>query len=138
MTELYQEYTLNGRADWQAVVATVKAAAPTMASDGRPMRVILVDDGADRLDEQVKFYFKAVIEPIAEQVWLEGRRFSPRAWHKMMKREFLPPVEMRLPDGTVEMVEPSIARGEITVGEMAEYTKKVEAHVATTYGVQFD
>lgn len=138
MTELYREFTLRGRADWAEVVSTVRAAAPTMARDGRPMRVILVDADGDRLDEQVKFYFKAVIEQIAEQIWIEGRRYSPRAWHRLMKTTFLPPVEMRLPDGTVEMMEPSIARGEITVAEMAEYTEKVSAHAAVDYGVQFD
>lgn len=109
-----------------------------MARDGRPLRVILADSDGDRLEEQVKFYWKAVIEPIAAQVHVDGRRFSEKAWHKHMKRLFLPPTEVRMPDGTVEMMEPSIARGEITVGEMAEYTTKVSAHAAADYGVQFD
>ncbi len=138
MTEIYREFTLRGRADWQEVVAMVKAAAPTMARDGRPLRLILVDEGEDRLEEQVKFYFSAVIEPIAEQVWLDGRRFSEKAWHEQLKGMFLPPREMHMPDGTVQMVPPSIARGEITVGAMAEFIMKVEAHAATTYGVVFD
>ncbi len=110
MTEIYREFTLRGRADWQEVVAMVKAAAPTMARDGRPLRLILVDEGEDRLEEQVKFYFSAVIEPIAEQVWLDGRRFSEKAWHEQLKGMFLPPREMHMPDGTVQMVPPSIAR----------------------------
>lgn len=138
MTEIYREFALRGRADWQEVVAAVKAAAPTKARDGRPLRLILVDEGEDRLEEQVKFYWSAVIEPIAEQVWLDGRRFSEKAWHEQLKGMFLPPREMRMPDGTVQMVPPSIARGEIAVGAMAEFIMKVEAHAATTYGVVFD
>ncbi|WP_042886311.1 hypothetical protein [Cupriavidus necator] len=138
MAEVYREFTLRGRADWQAVIATVKAAAPAMASDGRPLRVILVDDGADRTEEQVRFYWVAVIEPIAEQAVVVGCRFSKATWHKHMKERFLPPEEHRLQDGRVVLVEPSIARGEITVGAMAEYIRQVEAHAASTYGVVFD
>ncbi|SCU73473.1 conserved hypothetical protein [Cupriavidus necator] len=138
MIEVYREFVLRGRADWQEVVATVKAAAPTMASDGRPMRVILVDDGADRTEEQVRFYWAAVIEPIAEQAVVAGCRFTKATWHKHMKERFLPQKEHRLSDGRIVLVEPSIARGEITVGAMAEYMREVEAHAASTYGVVFD
>lgn len=138
MTEIYREFSLRGRADWQEVVATVKAAAPTMASDGRPMRVILVNDDADRTDEQVRFYWVAVIEPIAEQAVVAGCRFTKATWHKHMKEQFLPPKEHRESDGRIVLVEPSIARGEITVSAMAEYTRQVEAHAASTYGVVFD
>lgn len=138
MTEAYREFVLRGRADWQAVVATVKSAAPTMASAGRPMRVILVDDGVDRTEEQVRFYWVAVIEPIAEQAVVAGCRFTKATWHKHMKERFLPPKEHRLQDGRVVLVEPSIARGEITVGAMAHYINEVEAHAATAYGVIFE
>ncbi|WP_316150069.1 recombinase [Cupriavidus sp. BIC8F] len=138
MTNIYREFTLRGRADWRAVVDTVKAAAPAMAGDGRPLRVILVDDGADRTEEQVRFYWKAVIEPIAEQAVVAGCRFTKATWHKAMKEMFLPPKEHRLSDGRIVLVEPSIARGEITVGAMAEYMRQVEAHAASTYGVVFD
>ncbi|CAG2126879.1 hypothetical protein LMG31506_00218 [Cupriavidus yeoncheonensis] len=138
MTEVYREFTLRGRADWAEVVSTVRAAAPIMARDGRPMRVILVDEGADRSDEQVRFYWVAVITPIAEQAVVAGHRFSKAAWHKNMKERFLPPKELRRPDGQIVLAEPSIARGEITVGAMAEYTRQVEALAACTYGVVFD
>lgn len=133
-----REIVLRGRPDWAEVVATVRAAAPSMARDGRPLRVILADDGEDRLEEQVKFYWKAVIEPIAAQAVVDGQRFTPRAWHKHLKDQFLPPKEMRLTDGRVILAEPSIARGEITVGAMAQYINEVEAHAATAYGVVFD
>lgn len=138
MTEIYREFTLRGRADWAEVVSTVRAAAPIMARDGRPMRLILVDEGADRTEEQVRYYWKAVIDPIAEQAVVAGQRFSKTAWHKNMKERFLPPKELRRTDGQIVLVEPSIARGEITVGAMAEYIRQVEAHAAYTYGVVFD
>ncbi|HVI92102.1 MAG TPA: hypothetical protein VM659_27680 [Dongiaceae bacterium] len=138
MTEIHREFILRGRADWQEVVATVRAAGPAMAKRGTPLRLVLVDGAQDRLEEQVKFYWSAVIEPIAEQVWIGGRKFSAKAWHVEMKERFLPVHEMRMPDGTVRMVAPSIARGEITVGAMSEYTKKVAAHAASELGVQFD
>lgn len=136
--ELYREFVLRGRADWAEVVSTVRAAAPYMAERGRPLRLILADEGADRLEEQIRAYWKAVIEPIADQVVVDGQRFSPRAWHKHMKSRFLPPVELRMPDGTVAEIEPSIARGEITIARMAEFTREVEAHAAADLGVIFD
>lgn len=135
---LRREIVLRGRPDWAEVVATVREAAPSMARAGRPLRVILADDGGDRLDEQVKFYWKAVVEPIAAQAVIDGQRFTPRAWHKHLKGQFLPPKEMRLPDGSVTFAEPSIARGEITVGAMAHYINEVKAHAATAYGVIFE
>jgi hypothetical protein len=138
MTELYREFTLRNRADWQGVVAAVKSGAPAMAGKGRPMRVILVDDDADRTEEQVRFYWTAVIAPITEQAVVAGHRFSKATWHKHMKELFLPPKELRQQDGRIVLVETSIARGEITVGAMAEYIRQVEAHAAYTYGVVFD
>lgn len=138
MSALFREFSLRGRADWAEVVATVRAAAPTMARDGRPLRVILADDDQDRLEEQVRAYFSLVIEPIAEQVWVDGRRFEVKAWHVHMKEKFLPSREMRLPDGTVKMVQPSIARGEISVRAMSEYMTKVAAHAASELGVQYE
>lgn len=109
-----------------------------MARDGRPLRVILTDDDQDRLEVQVKAYWSSLIEPIAEQVWVEGQRFSEKAWHISMKERFLPARELRLPDGSIKFVQPSIARGEITVREMSQYMTKVAAYAATTHGVQFD
>lgn len=138
MAELYREFVLRGRADWREAAATIKAAAPGMAARGAPLRLILADEAQDRLEEQVRAYFKAVIEPIADQVVVDGQRFSARAWHKWMKRRFLPPVEMRMPDGTVAEIEPSIARGEITLARMAEFTREVEAFAAAEMGVIFD
>ncbi|MDE4918295.1 hypothetical protein ACUXAV_000334 [Cupriavidus metallidurans] len=138
MSELFREFSLRGRADWAEVVATVRAAAPTMARDGRPLRVILADDDQDRLEEQVRAYFSLVINPIAEQVWVDGRRFEAKAWHLHMKDKFLPVREVPLPDGTIKLVQPSIARGEITVGAMSEYMTKVAAHAAADLGVQYE
>ncbi|NSX14975.1 recombinase [Cupriavidus taiwanensis] len=138
MTEVYREILLRGRADWAEVVSTVRAAAPAMARAGRPLRVILADEDQDRLEEQIRYYWSAVIGPIAEQVWADGRRYSPKAWHLHMKDKFLTARELRLPDGSIKFVQPSIARGEITVGQMAEYTTRVTAYAAADLGVQFD
>lgn len=138
MAEGFREFTLRGRADWAEVVATVRAAAPPMARDGRPLRVILVEEEQDRLEAQVKAYWSLLIEPIAEQVVVQGRRFAEKAWHLHMKDKFLPAREMRLPDGTIKLVQPSIARGEISVRAMSEYMTKVAAHAASDLGVQFD
>lgn len=138
MAEVYREIVLRGRADWAEVVSTVRAAAPSMARDGRPLRVILADEDQDRLETQVKAYWSLIIEPISEQVWVDGRRFVPKAWHLHMKNLYLPARELRLPDGSLKFVQPSIARGEITVGQMSEYMTKVAAHAASELGVQFD
>lgn len=108
-----------------------------MARDGRPLRVILVEEEQDRLESQVKAYWSMVIKPIAEQVWVDGQRFSEKTWHHHMKDLFLPARELRMPDGSIKLVQPSIARGEITVGQMAEYMTKVCAHASQDYGVIF-
>ncbi|AOY90542.1 hypothetical protein BKK79_00895 [Cupriavidus sp. USMAA2-4] len=138
MAGIYREFALRGRADWAEVVSTVRAAAPDMARQGAPMRLILAAEDHDRLEIQVRHYWAAVIEPIAEQVWLEGRQYSARAWHQHMKERFLPAREMRMPDGSIKQVQPSIARGEISIAAMTEYMTKVSAYAAADLGVQFE
>ncbi|MDB0529163.1 hypothetical protein LBW56_21005 [Ralstonia solanacearum] len=56
MTNLYRHFTLKNRGGSHAAVEQMRAVAPTMARNGRPLHIILVDGNQDRLEEQVRFY----------------------------------------------------------------------------------
>lgn len=133
--QLHREFLLTSEGPAAAMWQFVKSNARPFAERGQPLRVIVTDEEEDRLEQQIRYYFGVVIKAIAENVWVEGRRFSKESWHEHFARKFLPPSEMVLPDGEVVIVRASIARGKIGVRAMAKYTEEVLAEAATEYGV---
>ncbi|UAN04400.1 recombinase [Achromobacter mucicolens] len=130
-----REFLLTGEAPAGALWQFVKSNARAFAERGHPLRVIVTDEEEDRLDQQIRFYFGVVIKAVAEQVWVDGRKFSKESWHEHFARKFLPPTEMVLPDGEVVIKRASIARGHIGVRAMAAFTEEVLAEISTEYGV---
>lgn len=137
-TTIHREFTLSGPAVWTAVTAFVKANAQAMIQKGKALRIIITEDDADRLDEQIAYYFGVVIKTISEQAWIDGRQFGKEAWHEQLARDFLPPIEIQLPDGEIVIRRQSIARGKIGVKAMAKFTQEVTAFAATEIGVIFE
>lgn len=135
---IYREFTLSAPAVWTAVTAFVKANAAAMVSKGKALRIIVTEDDADRLDEQIAYYFGVVIKTISEQAWVDGRQFSKDAWHEQLARDFLPPIEIQLPDGEIVIRRQSIARGKIGVKAMAKFTQDVTVFAASELGVVFE
>ncbi|MFY1939510.1 recombinase [Achromobacter xylosoxidans] len=132
---VHREFLLTGEVPAGALWQFVKSNARAFAERGHPLRVIVTDEEEDRLDQQIRFYFGVVIKAVAEQVWVDGRKFSKESWHEHFARKFLPPTEMVLPDGEVVIVRASIARGKIGVRAMAAFTEEVLAEIATEHGV---
>lgn len=138
MDSLYREFTLRDTADAVAMVAFIKSNAGAFVEKGTPLRVIVTEEEMDRLDEQIKYYFGVVVKAIAEQVWLQGRRFSKDEWHEHLAKQFLPTKELVMPDGEIVLKRSSIARGQISLKRMTKFIQEVEAHAATEYGVEFE
>ena len=132
---VHREFLLTGEAPAGALWQFVKSNARAFAERGHPLRVIVTDEEEDRLDQQIRFYFGVVIKAVADQVWVDGRKFSKETWHEHFARKFLPPIEMVLPDGEVVIKRDSIARGHIGVRAMAAFTEEVLAEISTEYGV---
>lgn len=136
MDTLHREFTLYGPEDAAALMALLRGQTGPSAAAGRPLHVVVTEHENDRLEQQIKFYWAAVMRSIADQAWVEGRRFPKEVWHEEMAIRFLPGKEVVLPSGEVVVKRASIARGQISVRAMAKYTQEVMAYAATDLGVE--
>jgi hypothetical protein len=127
---LYREFTLRNGGVWQALVALVKANAPSFAEKGEPLRVIITSEEKKRNAEQNKFLWGVVYRDIAEQAWVEGRQFDKDTWHEYFARKFGVCEDVTLPDGEVIVRRKSTAQ--MSVGEFSQYMTQVQAHAAGT------
>lgn len=63
-----------------------------MAKRGRFLQVVVSSYAPDRRVDQNKKYWKAYLEPIAQQVRLDGYWSTPESWHQVLKVLHLPEV----------------------------------------------
>lgn len=56
----------------------------------RPIEVVVREEQKARKPDQNALMWVGPLADIAEQIWLEGRKYSPEVWHEQFKREFLP------------------------------------------------
>lgn len=133
---LYREFTLKNGGVWSALVAFVRANAPSFADKGEPLRVIVTAEERQRNAQQNRFYWGAVLKAISEQAWVEGRQFDKDAWHEYFARKYGVLDELILPDGEIIMRRKSTTQ--MSVGEFSEYLDAVQSYAGETLGVQFD
>ncbi|NMG64360.1 recombinase [Azoarcus indigens] len=136
MSALYREFVLKAEPAWKALAAFVAANARSCIDNGKPLRVIVTAEDRKRNAEQNRFYWGAVLTTIAEQGWVDGRRYDKDVWHEMFARRFGVCDEVVLPDG--EIVTRRKSTTQMTVGEFSEYLAKVQAYAASELGVEFD
>ena len=72
--------------------------------------------------EQNALYW-TTIHQIAEQVSVEGRKYTPSVWHRYFKERFLPGRIIELPYGQVTEAEPTTT--ELSVEEFSEFIEQV-------------
>lgn len=128
-----------------AAVMMINANWEAMAKDGRFMAVYLVEHKEKRSNEQQGLMWIRLGE-IAEQAWLEGRRYDDKVWHEYFKEQFLPEEDgpsksarngykkwEYLPNGKRVCVGSTT---QLTTSGMADYQTQIEAYGASL-GVQF-
>jgi hypothetical protein len=135
---LYREFVLDKPSIGSMLVNFLKSNAAAFVEKGTPLRVIVTEEEMDRLDVQIAYYFGPLMKQVCEQAWVEGRQFSKEVWHEHFAKLFLPAKELVMPDGEVVVKRGSIARGQISLKKMAEFTREVEAFATTELGVVFD
>ncbi|WP_375592269.1 recombination protein NinB [Chitiniphilus eburneus] len=135
MAHVYKEFVLTAPSVWQALGAFVKANAGAFLHQGSPLRIIVTSSEAKRNKEQNARYWKAVLEQIATQAWVDGHQFDKDVWHEHYARKYGVHEEMRLPDGTLILRRKSTS--DMNVREFAEYMTRVEADAASELGVRF-
>lgn len=136
MTALYREFTLRSPSIWKALCAFIAGNASACLDRGRPLRVIVTEDEKKRNSEQNRFYWAAVITPISEQAWVDGRRFDKDTWHEYFARRHGVCEDIVLPGG--EIVTRRKSTSQMTVGEFSDYIAAVQADASTDLGVCFE
>lgn len=74
----------------------------------------------------------AMLQEIANQVWIDGKQFSMETWKEHFKQMFLGVIE--LPSGRL-MANPT---HKLNTKECAEFMQKVEAYAVSELGVIFE
>jgi hypothetical protein len=105
-------------ANWQAMVEA-----------GKPLAVIVQEYRAKRSLDQNRRYW-LLLNNIAENAWVNGRRFSSEAWHEHFKRLHIG-LEETPGGGSI-----GISTTSLSVGEFADYMTKVEAYAADELGIE--
>ncbi|SEJ99831.1 NinB protein [Achromobacter sp. NFACC18-2] len=137
-----QTYLLRG-ASQLAAVQTKLDNLPL--DDENPLEVVIRERAKPRRMSQNALMWAGPLNDIAEQAWVNGKRFTAEAWHEHFKREFLP--EQFDPDLCLEgYVKWQITpRGDrvlvgsttgLTVKGMAQYLTQIEA-AGAELGVEF-
>ena len=94
------------------------------------LEVVVREYKSNRNLEQNK-RLHAMLQEIAEQVWIDGKQFGMEIWKEHYKRMFLGVIE--LPNGQI-MASPT---RDLNTKECAEFMQKIEAHAVSEFCVNF-
>jgi hypothetical protein len=137
MRALYREFVLRGPTDAHQCVGFMKENAGPAAERGKPLRVVVTAEDRTRTVEQnARYWGRAVLGTIADQVSIGGRQFDAETWHENLAEKFCPRIEFTKLDGTI--VSRRKSTSEMGVKEFSEYVERVEIYAATELGVEFD
>ena len=103
-------------------------AAIQNAVDG--MEVEIRAKGKKRSKASNRFYWR-MLNQIAEDAWLEGRRYAANVWHHFYRMRFLGVI-----DGPCGTSFP-ISTSDLEQNEFNEYVRKVEVHAASELFISF-
>ncbi|MDN7703304.1 recombination protein NinB [Burkholderia sp. AU44665] len=112
-----------------ALVSYIKALAGPMAAAGKPLMVTVDEYQAKRSSEQNRLLWVLLTE-IADQVELEGKRFTKEAWYAHYLDLYAPKQEG--PRGLVP-----VGSSQMTKEQFANFVTRIECHAAQELGVEF-
>lgn len=118
----------------RAMMAFVKQNAGAMAASGKPLVASFAEFKAKRTEEQNRL-LHALLNDIAEQAYVNGRRYEAEVWKEQIRRRFIGTEEYDLPDGS--RLERGISTTTLSVGEFTQLIDKVQAWAVSELGVQF-
>jgi hypothetical protein len=90
----------------------------TQAPDGY---VVEIRKPSRSLEQNARYW--VAIHEIAEQISIEGRKYTPQVWHRYFKERYLPGRIVELPYGQITEAEPSTT--DLTLDEFSEYIERV-------------
>ena len=138
---LRRSFVLHGPIQAKLLHAFLKSNAAEMAKQGQPLEVSVSVYKAKRSKDQNNLMW-ALLEQIAQQAFVGGRRFEAEVWHEHMKRELLPDETLKgvkkwrvLPSGHRDL---GMGTTDLNTAEFSLYLEALQAKAASELGVEFD
>lgn len=124
----YREQTrlLAGEPQREAIIRLIQSLP---ADADKPLEIVVREKQRVRKLDQNALYHAGPLKDIAEQAYIDGQRFSAKAYHFMFKREFLPedtapeadPANGMVKDGYVKWT-PTLDGTPVLVGSTTQLT----------------
>ena len=111
-----------------------KNIVPELLAAHGDLEVVIRPYKAKRSYEQNRRLW-SLYNQIAEQVWLDGRRYSADVWHEYFKQQFIGCDERVLPSGEIQKI--GLSTTKLNTQQMADYQTRIEAWAAEQ-GVIFE
>jgi hypothetical protein len=102
-----------------------------LVSEEKPLLVEVSPYSEQRTSAQNRF-LHALLRDIAEQIEVDGRRFSAEAWKEQFRRQFIGTEEVELPRGG--RIERGISTTTLDVGQMSEALDRFQSWLASEFG----
>lgn len=126
---LSRVFVLRGDDGAQALYAFLRGNWRQLADAGKPLAITVSEHRAKRSVDQNKRYWH-ILNEIADNAWLNGKRYSAEAWAEHFKRQFIGTEE--LPNGGSI----GISTTALSVDEFAAYMTRIEVYATETLGVE--
>ncbi len=117
-----ETFVLRNPADAQRLYALLRSNWVAMAEAGKPLAVTIAEHKAKRSDEQNR-KLHAMLRDLAQNAWVQGRRYDEETWKEMIRRKFIGTEEIDLPDG--RRIERGISTTALGVAEFSELIEHV-------------
>jgi hypothetical protein len=150
MAETLQRIVRTREEAHQAMVAGYTL-AKILLDDGKPVSIRVGEDEEPKTVKQLAFVHGPVLQQIAEQVVVEGQRFTKAVWKKHLKDLFIPDkwdmvrgLVLDTKTGKFRLAKRATPRlrekslGDLSIKQMSEFIDKTLAYATTEWDVRFD
>lgn len=117
--------------DRAALLRVAGLLSQMLVSEDKPLLIEVSPYSEARTNAQNRL-LHAILRDVAEQIEVNGRRFSADVWKEHFRRTYLGTEEITLPSG--ELVTQGKSTTKATVGEMSEAIDGFMADLASEYG----
>lgn len=131
---LYREFTLRNVGVWSAVVAFIRANAPSFADKGEPLRVIVTAEERQRNGPQNR-KLHAMLTEMSDNAWWNGKQYPMEFWKEYYRRRFLLKDEYETPTGEIIQVYWSTA--DLSVKQFSDLIEKIHVEGANEFGIEW-
>jgi hypothetical protein len=118
-------------ADRATLMRVSGALSQLIVSEKRPLLIEVCDFKQPKTRQQEKL-FHSILGEVAEDVVVNGRKFSLESWKEYFARKYLGVVEIVMPDG--EIVTRRRSTAEANIGEYNILIDKTLAELASDFG----